>query len=191
MFCKKGVLRNFAKSNCLRPATLLKKKLWHRCFPVNLTKFLRTPFLTEHLCSLKLDIGFLFRITKKTYDLLWSMVKKMFIYFLIRLAQTKITLFIFWNNWVIKENANFLLVEVCPRVPKSRAMGEYHVKFLRLTTMILDLFWHNWILSNSTVWNRFVYLFVLCASRISCLYLSLWKWIPLIFGIFLRGPADI
>ena len=30
---------------CLRPATLLKKRLWHRCFPVNLAKFLRTPFL--------------------------------------------------------------------------------------------------------------------------------------------------
>ena len=33
----------------LRPATLLKKRLWHRCFPVNFAKFLRTPFLTEHL----------------------------------------------------------------------------------------------------------------------------------------------
>ena len=27
------------------PATLLKKSLWHGCFPVNLAKFLRTPFL--------------------------------------------------------------------------------------------------------------------------------------------------
>ena len=32
-----------------RPATLLKKSLWHKCFPVNFTKFLRTPFFTEHL----------------------------------------------------------------------------------------------------------------------------------------------
>ena len=31
------------------PATLLKKSLWHRCFPVNFAKFLRTPFFTEHL----------------------------------------------------------------------------------------------------------------------------------------------
>ena len=30
-------------------ATLLEKKLWRRCFPVNFMKFLRTPFLTEHL----------------------------------------------------------------------------------------------------------------------------------------------
>ena len=28
-----------------RPATLLKKRLWHRRFPVNFAKFLRTPFL--------------------------------------------------------------------------------------------------------------------------------------------------
>ena len=31
------------------PATLLKKGLWHRCFPVDFAKFLRTPFFTEHL----------------------------------------------------------------------------------------------------------------------------------------------
>ena len=61
MFCKKGViLRNFTKFTgkhlCqslfftdLRPATLLKKKPWHRCFFVNFVKFLRTPFLKEHL----------------------------------------------------------------------------------------------------------------------------------------------
>ena len=38
-----------------RPATLLKKRLWHKCFLVNFTKFLRTPFLTEHLWWLLLD----------------------------------------------------------------------------------------------------------------------------------------
>ena len=38
---KEGVLR-------LRCATLLKKRLWRRCFPVNFAKFLRATFLTEH-----------------------------------------------------------------------------------------------------------------------------------------------
>ena len=33
----------------LRPATLLKKRLWDRCFPVNFAKFLRTPFFTENI----------------------------------------------------------------------------------------------------------------------------------------------
>ena len=33
----------------LRPATLLKKTLWHRCFPVNFAKFLWTRFFKELL----------------------------------------------------------------------------------------------------------------------------------------------
>ena len=58
VFYKKSVLKNFTKFTgkdlCqslffdkvagLRPATLLKKRLWYRCFPVNFAKFLRTPF---------------------------------------------------------------------------------------------------------------------------------------------------
>ena len=36
VFCKKGVLENF------KPTTLLKKRLWDRCFPVNFAKFSRT-----------------------------------------------------------------------------------------------------------------------------------------------------
>ena len=58
VFCIKGVLEKFAKFSgkhlCqslflnkiagLRPATLLKKKLWHRCFPVKFAKFPRKPF---------------------------------------------------------------------------------------------------------------------------------------------------
>ena len=57
--CKKVVLINFAKFTgkhlCqslffnkvegLRPVTLLRKRIWHRCFPVNFAKFLKQPFL--------------------------------------------------------------------------------------------------------------------------------------------------
>ena len=59
----KSVLRNFTKFTGkhlylhLRPATLLKRRLWHRCFPVNLVKFLRTPFFIEHLWLLLLFFG--------------------------------------------------------------------------------------------------------------------------------------
>ena len=56
---KKGFLINFSKFTgkhlCqslffnkvagISPATLLKKRLWHRCFSVNFAKFLWTPFL--------------------------------------------------------------------------------------------------------------------------------------------------
>ena len=40
---KRSVKKVFLKG--FKPATLLKKKLWHWCFPVNFVKFLRTPFL--------------------------------------------------------------------------------------------------------------------------------------------------
>ena len=39
-----------------RPATLSKKRLWHRCLPVNFVKFLRTPFYKEHLWWLLLKL---------------------------------------------------------------------------------------------------------------------------------------
>ena len=69
VLCKKVVVRNFAKFTgthlCrslffnkaagLRPAFLLKKRLWQRCFPVNFAKFLRTPFTIEHIWWLLLE----------------------------------------------------------------------------------------------------------------------------------------
>ena len=39
----------FNKVAGLRPTTLFKNRLWHRCFPVNFGKFLRTPIFIEHL----------------------------------------------------------------------------------------------------------------------------------------------
>ena len=54
---KKGVFRNFSKfagkhlckslflNKVAGPVTLLLKKLWHKSFPLNFVKFLRTPFL--------------------------------------------------------------------------------------------------------------------------------------------------
>ena len=79
VFCKKGVLRKFAKITgkhlCqslffnkvvgLRRATLLKKRLWHRWFPVNFAKFLRTPFFAEHLLT---TASVRFNSTKKFWD---------------------------------------------------------------------------------------------------------------------------
>ena len=60
VFCIKGIHRNFGKFTRKRlcqslffnkvanwPATLLKKRHSHRSFPVNFSKFLRTPLLTN------------------------------------------------------------------------------------------------------------------------------------------------
>ena len=59
MFCKKGAIRNFAKftakhvSCSLRPATLLKQKLCHRCFSQN-TFFDRKPLMAASvLCKIQ------------------------------------------------------------------------------------------------------------------------------------------
>ena len=47
----------------LRPATLSKKRLWHRCFPVNFTKCLRTP-------NIDLNYHFLFLTRNKSVYLI-------------------------------------------------------------------------------------------------------------------------
>ena len=71
VFCKKGVLKNFKKFpgkylcqglffykvSSLGLAILLKKRLYHRCFPVNFVKFPTTPFLIEPFWWLLLSLG--------------------------------------------------------------------------------------------------------------------------------------
>ena len=68
VFCKKSVLRNFIKftEKHLRNSQLFikvvglgyKQRLWHRCFPVNFVKFLRTPFLQKTSGRLPLIYAF-------------------------------------------------------------------------------------------------------------------------------------
>ena len=66
VFCKKVSLeisQNSQANTCARVsffnkvAGLKKKRLWHRCFPVNFVKFLRTPFFIEHLWWLLLEMS--------------------------------------------------------------------------------------------------------------------------------------
>ena len=69
VFCKKGVLTNFTKFTGkqlwqrlffkkvagLNACNFNKKNLCHRCFPVNFVRFLRIPFIIEHLWWLLLQ----------------------------------------------------------------------------------------------------------------------------------------
>ena len=70
---KIGVLKNLAKftgkHRCqilffhkVAGPNLLKKRLWHRCFPVNFAKFLRTPFYrtpsNDRFCHYKYMFGY-------------------------------------------------------------------------------------------------------------------------------------
>ena len=45
------ISENSQENTCARgrPATLLKKSVWNRGFPVNFAKFLRASFFTQHL----------------------------------------------------------------------------------------------------------------------------------------------
>ena len=58
--------QNSQENTCTRvsfSATLLKKRLWHRCFPVNFTKFLRTPFFNRTpLVTASVKVESIFRI---------------------------------------------------------------------------------------------------------------------------------
>ena len=67
VFCKKSVFRKFTGKHLrqsrffnkvagLRPVTLLKKRLWHKCFPVNFAKFLRILFLQNTSGRLLLNV---------------------------------------------------------------------------------------------------------------------------------------
>ena len=76
-----------------RPVTLFRKRLWHRYFPVNLEKFLRTPFFIEHLCWLLL---------KNLWNIIWwsqflqlNFIKDFKSSFSSLLWNT------IWNNWII------------------------------------------------------------------------------------------
>ena len=67
----------------LRSATWLKKRLWHRCFPVNFMKFFRTPFAQNTSWRLLLvydntehAIPYRFRATFTSEKFLFSSVKR-------------------------------------------------------------------------------------------------------------------
>ena len=67
--------------SCSVACNFIKKRPWRRCFPVNFVKFLRTPFLTEHLRWLLLILtysylsrgGFLFTYFK--FWISWNQIK--------------------------------------------------------------------------------------------------------------------
>ena len=98
MFRQKGVLENFSKFKrkhlckglffnnvaSLGPAHLLKKILWHRCFPENFEKFPRTSFLQNTPRRLLVYINLLLKDIQ--ISLLFinhtALFRKVFLYFI-------------------------------------------------------------------------------------------------------------
>ena len=106
---KKGFLRNFSKFTgkhlCER---LLKKSLWHWCFPVNFAKFLRTPFLqnTSRRLLLKLK-GHL--VTVGIQNIFYSVIHQLFTS-VIRSLNVSLSAYLlfFWRSFLsIRQNKNF------------------------------------------------------------------------------------
>ena len=68
-----SVLKRNRRNNSFRPATLLKKRLWHRCFLMHFAKYLRTLFLTEHphwlLVVIKclIELSFIFQVLTENH----------------------------------------------------------------------------------------------------------------------------
>ena len=102
---RKGELRNFAKFTgkhlCqglifnkvagFRPATLFKKRPWHRCFSVNFAKFLRTPFLDEHLRWLLLNV-LCITIPQQWKDKLFFLDNQSYFLFIFRIVSYRLRL---------------------------------------------------------------------------------------------------
>ena len=73
--CARGF---FNKVASLRPATLLKKRRWYRCFPVNFVKFPRTPFLQNTSERLLLNVGYLSKSISWNYFMFHEMTLKLY-----------------------------------------------------------------------------------------------------------------
>ena len=61
------MLQNSQENTCVGPATLLKKRLWHRCFPVNFEKFLRALFLQKTSGWLLLKNSYISWVIKRSW----------------------------------------------------------------------------------------------------------------------------
>ena len=131
VLCKEGVFRNFAKFTGkhlrqslflnkvagLRPATLLKKRIWGRCFPVNFLKFLWTSFHIEHLWWLLQTLVKTNLILVKIHLTTNVSYHDMAIFWKNFISvEGKITLKGFWNNTNYRYKRNSLLLEAATGV---------------------------------------------------------------------------
>ena len=106
--------RFFNKVAGLRPATLLKKRLWHRCFPVNFTKVLRIPFL--HNISARLLLKHTFCVSSH------SSLSKSFCFSILTYVHTRATS----RFSIFKGDAQFLFLCNLQIPGASRVYGLHH-----------------------------------------------------------------
>ena len=125
MFFKKSVHKNLAqftgkhlycrlffdKGFHIRPATLLKKKLRRRCFPVNFSKFLKISFFIEHLWWLLLNQSVLGKIVNQIIfrNFPFSFVKNIYLlsYLVIYLNISLLFITYFYTLWKHQKTGGF------------------------------------------------------------------------------------
>ena len=87
------ISQNSQENICTRVSFSIKKRLCHRCFPVNFEKFLRTSFFIEHLCSLLL---------KNLWNIIcWSQFLKLNFIKDFKSSFNSLLWNTLWNNWII------------------------------------------------------------------------------------------
>ena len=103
----------------LRPATLLKRRLWHRCFPRNFAKFLRAP-PTDHLRWLLLFLKMpnkycMWMNSNFTGNQSWNKSKHFHLFLILMLKKSgffnvKFFLWIIFKNTFVTEPLQWLLL---------------------------------------------------------------------------------
>ena len=79
------IKQNSQENTCVRVSFLIKLqtsalKFWHRCFPMNFAKFLRTPFLKEHHWWLLLKIRLIHFMPLDSFSTPWKLQKNLLSY---------------------------------------------------------------------------------------------------------------
>ena len=158
MFCKKSVLRNFANFTyvCARvsfllklPATLLKKRLWHRCFLWILQNFLRNLFLQNRTPRWLL----LYNLTREIIH--WFSYKT-----IISMLFDIILIIISWDCWHQRKTALFLTSSHWKLIKKQKSV-----------ILQLDKIWkRNRACRNVNIFE--IYVVKDCCERLSFQYKS-------------------
>ena len=119
-----------------RPAALLKKSVWHRCFPVNFVKFLRTTFL--FLANIKINIIFhIFQFSFTHTNFIRDIQNK----------EDYIMLLEIWSNKLIFQAWKSLLNCIWEKALKRM----YHSLFRRIWFLALQFWSLRWLILENVI----------------------------------------
>ena len=110
------------------PATLLKKRIWHKCFPVNFAKFLRTRFVTEHPGGCFWTYLFLSLLEKTAWKLKRRLIKELLLSMLLLYTRIFSTL----------KHLSFFKTKLVSHSIKARSHCNFSKPFLVYVVKIIE-----------------------------------------------------